>query len=192
MSTETFNFEYDIDKLLTDWNKFYHQKKSPNFAEALEIGLMKGYEEVSEQVLERIMDNLVAFGLGDSNIITDVNVEITDEGVSIMINDDGYAIFVEYGTGVIGEDTPHPQAHMNGWVYDVNGHGEYGWWYPSKESDPNPTRYLSKDGTWWAWTRGQQSRPFMYLAWLWASRNATRIIDKHIRAEFRRLEREYK
>lgn len=61
----------------------------------------------------------------------------------------GYAVFVEFGTGVVGSGKPHPDISIAGWKYDVNGHGELGWWYPDK------------DGTLY-WTQGMPSRPFMY------------------------------
>lgn len=61
----------------------------------------------------------------------------------------GYAVYVEFGTGVVGGRNPHPDISIAGWKYDVNGHGELGWWYPGK------------DGTLY-WTKGFESRPFMY------------------------------
>lgn len=59
-----------------------------------------------------------------------------------------YAIYVEFGTGIIGAGSPHPAP--NGWVYDINGHGESGWWY-----------YNDRDNR-MHWTQGMASRPFMY------------------------------
>ena len=59
-----------------------------------------------------------------------------------------YAIFVEYGTGVVGAGSPHPKP--DGWQYDVNGHGDKGWVYLNE-----------RDGK-YHWTRGYQSRPFLY------------------------------
>lgn len=59
-----------------------------------------------------------------------------------------YAIFVEYGTGVTGSRSPHPDP--KGWAYDVHGHGEKGWVY-----------YNERDGKWHR-TKGMASRPFMY------------------------------
>lgn len=61
----------------------------------------------------------------------------------------GYAVYVEFGTGVVGSRKPHPDISIVGWKYDVNGHGELGWWY------------RGKDGTLY-WTKGFESRPFMY------------------------------
>ena len=59
-----------------------------------------------------------------------------------------WAKFVEFGTGIVGKQNPHPDTGIIGWKYDVNDHGEAGWFY-----------YL--DGK-WHWTKGMPSRPFMY------------------------------
>jgi len=37
--------------------------------------------------------------------------------------------YIEFGTGIVGESSPHPDAMANGWDYDVNNHGTKGWWY---------------------------------------------------------------
>ena len=59
-----------------------------------------------------------------------------------------YAIYVEFGTGVVGSESPHPNP--NGYIYDVNNHGDKGWVYYDKNSDT------------FKWTKGFKSRPFMY------------------------------
>lgn len=59
-----------------------------------------------------------------------------------------WAKFVEFGTGIVGERSPHPNSSIIGWKYDVNEHGEKGWFY-------------FRDGEWY-WTKGMPSRPFMY------------------------------
>ena len=74
----------------------------------------------------------------------------------------GYAVYVEFGTGIKGEGSPHPDTAILGWKYDINQHGELGWWYPTDNADPNPYKYTAKNGTTYAWTRGMPSRPFMY------------------------------
>ena len=59
-----------------------------------------------------------------------------------------YAAYVEFGTGVVGSQSPHPDPQ--GWQYDVNGHGDSGWVY-----------YDDYSGK-FRWTKGFKSRPFMY------------------------------
>ena len=59
-----------------------------------------------------------------------------------------YAAYVEFGTGVVGSQSPHPNP--DGWQYDVNQHGDAGWVYYDEESGK------------FRWTKGFKSRPFMY------------------------------
>lgn len=77
----------------------------------------------------------------------------------IIFTDCPYAAYVEFGTGVVGKDNPHPKYP---WVYDLNNHGKAGWFYPTDEADPNPNKH-EYNGQWYAWTKGMPSRPFMYL-----------------------------
>ena len=39
----------------------------------------------------------------------------------------GYAVYVEFGTGIKGAGSPHPDTAILGWKYDINRHGELGW-----------------------------------------------------------------
>lgn len=79
-----------------------------------------------------------------------------------------YAIYVEYGTGVVGAANPHPALETaDGWQYASGEHikegpGGLGWWY-DKTSDG----VMGGTGG-YRWTRGQPSRPFMFntLQWL--------------------------
>lgn len=59
-----------------------------------------------------------------------------------------YAAYVEYGTGVVGKQSPHPDPQ--GWQYDINQHGDEGW------------VYYDDDTGQFRWTKGFKSRPFMY------------------------------
>lgn len=59
-----------------------------------------------------------------------------------------YAIFVEFGTGIVGANSPHPEPEN--WQYDVNSHGENGWWYFDEKQ--NRLR----------WTKGQEASAFVY------------------------------
>lgn len=60
-----------------------------------------------------------------------------------------HAAFCEFGTGVVGSTATHPEAGVQGWKYDVNEHGESGWYYPGKDGRLH-------------FTKGMPSRPYMY------------------------------
>ena len=66
----------------------------------------------------------------------------------VIIVDVPYAVYVEYGTGIVGAWNPHPQAGELGINYGVN-HGYEGW------------VYKGDDGK-FHWTQGMPARPFMY------------------------------
>ncbi len=78
-----------------------------------------------------------------------------------------YAIYVEFGTGIVGAGSPHPAPA--GWRYDVNNHGEAGWWY-----------FNDRDQK-WHWTKGIESRPFMYNTVQILERESVRIAKEVFR-----------
>ncbi len=75
----------------------------------------------------------------DSRIHRKVYVRFGGEGASVPL---------AYGTGIVGANSPHPNAEN--WRYDVNSHGESGWWY----YDENQNKYR--------WTKGQTANAFVY------------------------------
>lgn len=85
-----------------------------------------------------------------------------DERMGVIFTDVPYAIYVEYGTGIVGEAQPHPEAGAVEWEYDSHGHGESGWWY---YGDFDGVKQLR-------WTKGMISRPFMYETLRWLEANA--------------------
>ena len=80
-------------------------------------------------------------------------------GVGIIKAGAPYAVYVEFGTGIVGKHQPHPSPE--GWRYDINSHGESGWWY----FNDNTGRMQ--------WTKGMPSRPFMY--------NTARMLENECR-----------
>lgn len=73
---------------------------------------------------------------------------VPDGAMWYIYTDCPWAIYTEFGTGIKGEQSPHPDTSLANWKYDVNNHGDSGWYY-------------FKDGE-WHWTKGMPSRPFMY------------------------------
>ncbi len=70
-----------------------------------------------------------------------------DGDKGILFTDCKHACYVEFGTGVKGANAPHPTMP---WSYDVNKHGEDGWYY--YDTEQGRIRF----------TKGMPSRPFMY------------------------------
>lgn len=87
-------------------------------------------------------------------------------GVGIIKAGAYYAAYVEFGTGVVGSQSPHPEP--NGWVYDVNNHGEKGWVYYDEYSGG------------FRRTKGFKSRPFMYNT----ARELEKVCEKIAREVF--------
>lgn len=86
------------------------------------------------------------------------------------------AVFNEYGTGIVGASSPHPNIPSD-WIYDVNSHGEKGWWYPTDESDTNPYKWVDENGQLRAWTKGIEARAVHYEA----NKEIRKLIKKKIR-----------
>lgn len=85
-------------------------------------------------------------------------VYFEEEHCGVIFTDAPHALFVEFGTGIVGENGPHhPWQEAYGWRHDVHNHEESGWWYKAPWG-----WYISEDGQPLAWTNGMISRPFMY------------------------------
>lgn len=69
--------------------------------------------------------------------------------VGFVVSTATHSVFCEFGTGIMGAENPHPEVAIAGWRYDVNNHGELGWWYIGRDGQAH-------------WTKGMPSRPFMY------------------------------
>ena len=77
-----------------------------------------------------------------------------------------YAIFVEFGTGIVGATFPHPKSDT--WQYDVNSHGESGWWYYDEKQ--KRTR----------WTRGQPASAFVYKTMEFIKKESPNILKMNL------------
>lgn len=82
-----------------------------------------------------------------NSIMDEPGAVITNGSQWVIYTGCEWAQFVEFGTGIIGDQNPHPDTSIANWKYDVNEHGDAGWWY-------------YKEGE-WHWTKGMPSRPFM-------------------------------
>ena len=96
-----------------------------------------------------------------SELISSIHAEYngSTKGGSVwsVVAGTDHAMFVEFGTGIVGKQSPYPGELPDGvsWEYASGktirqlADGRYGWFYKDD------------DGQWW-FTEGMPSRPFMY------------------------------
>lgn len=150
-----------------------------DFAENFKKALTDGLNEFVERIEKKYYEIGASYGIPMS-VLGSVRPRIVGDSIEITFGNQ-VTLFFEYGTGIKGQSNPHPKAPQAGWIYDVNKHGEYGWWYPTTASDPNPYKYVDAQGVLRAWTKGKFSKPVFYKTWLWGTRSINPIIRKHVR-----------
>ena len=66
-----------------------------------------------------------------------------------VFTDCEYAKYVEFGTGIEGERSKHPEYNEEGWEYDIHKHGEF-WYKAYQDLDANKNQIaeevLRKEG----------------------------------------------
>lgn len=92
-----------------------------------------------------------------SSIHSEYKGSTKDGAIFCVVAGTDHALFVEFGTGIVGQKTPYPYTLPDGvsWEYASGktirqlADGRYGWFYPG-------------DNGQWYFTEGMPSRPFMY------------------------------
>ena len=137
--------------------------------------------EIGERVKNHLIEELCEMGLCDSSFINQIVVKQYGKGLSVYVTSQ-HMMYVEFGTGIVGSNDPHPNTSFmdESWEYDINHHGEKGWWYPTTSRDKNKNKKVGANGQLYAFTKGQRSRPFMYNTWLYSRRIAVKIFNKHL------------
>lgn len=127
-------------KFLNDYNQAYEQ------------GVENAIEKATELLYEKVKQYCYDEGIEQhtNNVYMEYDA-ITKTG-RVWTND-MVLIFNEIGTGIVGSQNPHPspQSAFKSWKYDVNKHGEKGWYYPKE------------DGS-FGWTKGLPSRHMFFNA----------------------------
>jgi len=162
-------------------------KLMENYDDLVDDAITNALDELQWRIEKRLREELNSFGLAGSKLASSIVVDRRSQEFEIYVLGK-HAMFVEFGTGIEGEDNPHPNVTFNDafWEYDTNSHGEKGWWYPTDESDTNPTKkYSEKKGIWFAWTKGMPARPFMYRTWRYARNITTKMFNKHLERIFK-------
>lgn len=112
------------------------------------------YPKIMEDIMKIITSEMIEDVYPDTEIIP-----IERKGnqvISGIRNNEPKWTYHEYGTGIMGSKFPHVSEVLAkaGWKYDINQHGEQGWWYPTDNSDNNPIKWTSSDGQVYGWTKG--------------------------------------
>jgi hypothetical protein len=127
-------------------------KKIERYKETLNRRCLRLVEQLTERgvkIAKFNVQNLGAFYTGELESSIDGYFS-PSLGVGIIYAGSWYAVYVEFGSGIRGQEAQHPMSGQVGYVYDVNNHGEEGWVY-----------FNERDGQ-YHWTDGMPSRPFMY------------------------------
>lgn len=146
-----------IDEAIEEIKKF-RKELEDRLSELAEYLTSYGQEIARMQLVE--MDAEFTGALMDEGILGYYD---KDKHCGVIYTDKPYAMYVEFGTGYVGEMSPHHPLQGNGvgWVHDINEHGWQGWWYPAPWGWWIPKEGKHK-GQPMAWTNGMPSRPFMY------------------------------
>lgn len=114
--------------------------------------------ELGVQLARVNVANLDAVFTGEliGSIHSEYKTSMPNGIIFAIVADSEHAVFVEFGTGIVGQSNPYPYALPEGvsWEYASGktirklADGRYGWFY-------------KRDGEWY-FTEGMPSRPFMY------------------------------
>jgi hypothetical protein len=175
------NIEVDLGNI-----KQVRKMAKVDYAGAFERGIDKGLKRLEELANARLQQEMRMYGLSYSNIAGNVIIQRVANGFEIVAL--GYVVYIEFGTGVVGANHPHPNpSEWDGFQgYDINAHGDDGWWYPTDQSDPNPVKWIREDGVLMAWTKGQIAKPFLHNTWRYVRQSYHGTISSYIERELRK------
>ena len=115
-----------------------------------------------------------------TELISSVHAEykgsVKGGGVWAVVAGTDHALMVEFGTGIVGKQSPYPGKLPDGvtWNYASGktirelADGRYGWFYPGDDRN-------------WYFTEGMPSRPFMY----YTSLQLMKIVEKTVKEVFK-------
>lgn len=134
------------------------------YQEAYYKGINNAVKYATEALHNKVLEYCYANGI--SNHTNEIHSKYDEKtGIGRVWTNDMVIILNEMGSGIVGSNNPHPNPNgpFKSWKYDVNEHGEKGWYYPTTTDDPNPYKY-EKNGQLYGWTKGLPSRHMFYDA----------------------------
>lgn len=148
-------------------------KRTINYLNKYKVAYEKGVENAIEYATELMYEKVkqYCYDNGILNHTSKIYKEYDNiKNIGKVWTNDMVLIFNEMGTGITGMNNPHPSPNgaFKSWKYDVNEHGEKGWYYPKE------------DGT-FGWTKGLPSRHMFFSAFNEIKGEIGNIVNVEIR-----------
>ena len=120
----------------------------------------KQYPKIGLRIANRLTDEMIKNVYPDTvKVPAKLEGNIATAGIKNMKEKWTYH---EYGTGIVGSQNPHVAEALSsiGWKYDVNQHGEKGWFYPKGDGTYGWTKGLPASKKFWqALQRAEEAFP---------------------------------
>ena len=143
------------------------------------IKQLEAYRKKVEKLPENFVKTTVELGVDTAKdlamymnaydsgeLVNGIVAEYEGEAKGKIVSTAPHSAFVEMGTGIVGKQ--NPGQSIPGWQYDVNEHGEEGWWYIGNDGKKH-------------WTKGMPSRPYMYDTAQLLKQSAPWIVEGEIK-----------
>lgn len=120
----------------------------------------KKYPKIALKIADRLADEMMKDVYPDTEKIS-AKLE-GNTAVAGIRNKEEKWTYKEYGTGIVGSQNPHVAEALSsmGWKYDVNQHGEKGWFYPKGDGTYGWTKGLPASKKFWqALQRAEEAFP---------------------------------
>lgn len=175
-----FNFEFYMSDNIPQFRKYLNKVISmyDKYADTI-------LEEICERIVDEARTNLIYSGYDVEGLLDNITYQKYGENkyrVGVRNNHEkDIMYFLEFGTGIVGQDRPHPMADEIGWDYvtnpdnmvfnekasGINSIGQFvgsvGWWY--EVDDPSKAHsYNKKTGKYYAFTSGLKAVRYLYDA----------------------------
>ena len=134
------------------------QRKLENYRDSLENKCRRLAQALAEdgvEIAKMQVSSLDAVFTGE--LMASIHSADRGGAVFCVVTDSSHCLYVEFGTGIVGQQSPYPYEFPEGisWTYASGktirqlADGRYGWFYPGD------------DGRWY-FTEGMPARPFMH------------------------------
>jgi len=170
-------FEIDIDMRHIEKTL----KKIDHMSEAYDDAIADSLNELADIASAKMSQLATAYGINESALHKDtMYTDVSELRVEVGY-DSEYADYVEFGTGIRGENSPHPEADNEGWEYNVKGHIR-AWSFSADEMNEGNIGYVTPSSSGKRmWTKGMPSRPVVYMTQKYMKLRITKVMRKHLR-----------